>query len=595
MTTKDKIAALRTLMTKHGFTAYIIPPTDPHQSEYIADHWKVLPWLSGFTGSAGTLLVTQDFAGLWTDSRYFIQAEKELAGSGIELVRLKIPHSPEYIDWIKNNLKQGDIVGINGKVFSESLVRTLKKGIADKGIRINCGLDIPGMLWKNRPPMSNNRVYEHEQIYAGTSRREKIQMVREQMSKKSIDYHLLTSLDDIAWLFNLRGTDIDYNPLFIAYALLSSDNVTIFINEQKLSSEVKQSLLQDSVIIQPYESIDKILSTLTLGSDVLFTSTKTSHYLTLNIPVHCKKIDDVSIPTRLKAIKGKAEIANIRNAMIKDGVALVKFYRWLEENIGKEAITEVTIDEKLTSLRSHQKNYIGNSFATIAGYKDHGAIVHYTANDQTAYTLKPEGILLLDSGAHYLDGTTDITRTTFLGDKPSEEEIRDYTMVLKGHIQLSMVKFPEGTKGYHLDILARKTLWEQCQNYGHGTGHGVGYFLNVHEGPQGITPNAVVKANLEPGMIQSNEPGFYKEGKYGIRLENLIMVKEYQESEYGKFYEFESLTLFPYETKLIDPTFLEEKEKDWLNKYHNKVFENLSGKLNKEENQWLLEKTKKLT
>jgi Xaa-Pro aminopeptidase len=593
MTTAEKLTSLRDLMSEQGFAAYIIPSTDPHQSEYIADHWKTRQWFSGFTGSAGTVVVTQDFAGLWTDSRYFIQAEKELQGSGIELVKLKIPHTPEYVDWLKEKLDRGSVVGINGKVFSESLVSSMKKAFLDKGIKINCGLDLPGMIWKDRPPVSMNGITEHDLKYAGKSRKEKLARVREEMEKEGAGYHLLTSLDDIAWVFNLRGTDVDYNPVFISYALISKDTSTLFVDEHKLGQELRDKLVADSVTVEPYEKIDETLTALEIGSGIMFSTSKTSHYINLCIPPHCKKIDSISIVTRLKACKDETEITNIRNAMVKDGVALVKFFKWLEENIGKEAITEITLDEKLTSIRASQKGYTGNSFGTIAGYKDHGAIVHYDATPESAYPLSAEGILLLDSGAQYLDGTTDITRTITLG-KPTEEQVRDYTLVLKGLIQLSLAIFPEGTKGFHLDVLARKALWEHSKNYGHGTGHGVGYFLNVHEGPQGITPNAAVNTALEPGMIQSNEPGYYKEGEYGIRLENLILVTEHSESEYGRFLQFDTITLFPFDTNLIDMDLLSEREKGWLNRYHKKVFERLSPGLTKEENQWLLKKTKNI-
>ncbi len=593
MTTKDKLAALRKEMKKEGFAAYIIPPADPHQSEYIPDHWKSRQWFSGFTGSAGTVVVTHYFAGLWTDSRYFIQAEEELKGSDIELVKLQTPNAPEYIDWLAENLKKGDLLGIDGKIFAQSLVESLKTRLLPRGIKINCAFDLPGRLWEDRPPMSLNKVYEHEQKFAGKTRSQKLALVRQQMSKQSVDHQLLTALDDIAWLFNLRGTDVEYNPVFIAWALVSKDSTYLFIDQKKLPEAIKSDLEKDEIEILDYDAITQQLGSLGLDETILLSESKTSHHIYLSIAPQCRKKNGISIPTEIKACKDEGEVKNIKHAMARDGAALVKFFRWLENNIGKEEITEITIDQKLTTLRAEQPGYKGNSFGTIAGYKDHGAIVHYSATPHTAHTLKPEGLLLLDSGAQYVDGTTDITRTISLG-KPTEEEMVNYTLVLKGLIHLSQAIFPEGTKGFHLDAIARSPLWEKGRNYGHGTGHGVGYFLNVHEGPQGITPNPAANYPLLPGMIQSNEPGYYKEGHYGIRLENLILVKHHSETEYGRFYQFETLTLFPFEKNLIDPYMLCDEERGWINRYHKKVFETLSPHLDKEDNQWLLTKTRSM-
>lgn len=593
MEIQDRLKAFRQLMTQHGFAAYIIPPTDPHQSEYIADHWKVREWFSGFTGSAGTIVVTQDFAGLWTDSRYFLQAGQQLDGTGIELVKLVIPHTPEYIDWLCDHLEEDSIVGVDGKVFSESLTAMMEKRFSAHGIDLNSEFDLPGMLWEERPPVSTQQVYEHELKYAGTSRTQKIEQVQSEMKKQAVDYHLLTALDDIAWLFNLRGSDVEFNPVFIAYAIVSSQEALLFIHEQKLPGQLAQILKDDGVVIKAYEELDEYLKQLPRDSTILYASSKTSHYIAHCISTYAVKKDDMSIPTLLKACKTEAELKHIDNAMVKDGQALVKFFKWLEENLEKTHLTEYTLDEKLTSFRALQPGYKGNSFATIAGYKDHGAIIHYSAAEHSAYPLQPEGMLLLDSGAQYLDGTTDITRTICLG-KPSDAQIRDYTLVLKGLIKLSLAQFPEGTKGFHLDALARFPLWSEGKNYGHGTGHGVGFFLNVHEGPQGITPNPAVNFPLMPGMIQSNEPGFYPQGEYGVRLENIIVVKVKEETEYGRFLCFETLTLYPFEHQLIDSQMLNPQEKDWLNRYHQKVFEKLSPGLSREENQWLLEKTRPL-
>jgi Xaa-Pro aminopeptidase len=591
MTTKEKLAELRSLMKEKGFSAYIIPSTDPHQSEYIPDHWKTREWFCGFTGSAGTIVVTEDFAGLWTDSRYFLQAEEQLKDSGIELVKLKVPHTPEYIDWLAEHLQPESTIGIDGEVFSQALVNQMNKKFTGKTLYINCSRDLPGQIWKERPAKSRNHVFEHETRYAGKSRLEKIELARKEMKETGQDYQLLTSLDDIAWLFNLRGSDVDYNPVFIAYALIGMQKATLFIDEEKIFGELKELLLSEGITLAPYAAINEHLSSLGLGDSIQYSAAKTSHHVFQNIPVHCRKTDDISIPTVLKACKDAEEVKQIRNAILKDGVALVKFFRWLEENLSKTEITEITVDEKLTAFRAEQPGYIGNSFPTIAGYKDHGAIIHYSATPETAYTLKPEGILLVDSGGQYIDGTTDITRTISLG-KPTDEQITDYTLVLKGLIKLSMAYFPEGTKGFQLDALARFPLWQHGKNYAHGTGHGIGFFLNVHEGPQGISPNPAINYPLKAGMLQSNEPGFYPTGKYGIRLENLILVVPHIKTEYGNFLQFETLTLFPFEMDLIDLDSLTEEEKGWLNRYHYKVFQNLSPRLSKEENQWLLARTR---
>ena len=578
-------------MKQHDLNAWIIPATDPHQGEYIPAHWQTRTWFSGFTGSAGMVVVTQEFAGLWTDSRYFIQAENELKGTGIELVKLKIPHTPEYIDWLMEKLPEGSKVGFDGKVVSAQLARLMESRFREKGIATDASMDLPGMIWEDRPALPGAMVFEHEEALAGKSRWEKLAMVRDEMKAIGAGYHLLTALDDIAWMFNLRGADVDYNPVFVSYAIITPNNSLLFVDEKKLPDNAISRLKEEGVTVKPYDAIADYLKGLSEESSILYSSGKISHYLAQAIPRHCRKIDDISIPARLKACKNKVEAANIRKAMVKDGVALVRFFRWLEEKIGKITITEVSLDEQLGKFRKQQQGYTGNSFSTIAGYRDHGAIVHYSATRETAYELQPEGILLLDSGAQYPDGTTDITRTISLG-KPSGEEKRDFTLVLKGHIELSRAVFPAGTKGFHLDVLARKALWQDGKNYGHGTGHGVGFFLNVHEGPQGITPNPAVNYPLQPGMVLSNEPGFYREGHYGIRTENLVMVVPLTETAFGSFLGFETLTLFPYDLNLIDSSMLSHDEKQWINHYHQEVYEKLAPGLDEEEKKWLSHKTR---
>ena len=590
-TIPERIAAIRHQMKDNELDAYVIPSTDPHQSEYLSDHWKVREWVSGFSGSAGTVVITSDFAGLWTDSRYFIQAEQEMKDSGIELVKLKVPHAPEYIEWIENKFPADSKVGCDGKIFSHALVQKMREMFSPKGISLNTSLDFVTPVWQDRPGLSDTPVYEHEPAYAITSRSEKLTKVRQEMSEKGIQYQLLTSLDDIAWLFNLRGNDVEYNPVFVAYALVSKVKALLFINKNKVSLPLIELLENDGITLKPYHEIDNYLESLDLQSSICMHSAKVSHHIINCIPSHVKTTDEITIPARIKACKTSGEILKIKNAMVKDGIALVKFFRWLETSIGKETISESDIGEHLTRFRSDQTGYMGNSFATIAGFKDHGTIVHYSAKKGSDYLIERNGMLLIDSGAQYLDGTTDITRTIFTGE-PGEEEILDYTLVLRGLIRLSVAVFPEGTRGFHLDAFARCPLWQKRKNYGHGTGHGVGYFLNVHEGPQGISPNTAIDEPLLAGMLQSNEPGYYPEGKYGIRLENLIVVEEDGEDDQRKFLHFETLTLFPFELELVDTDLLSSEELGWLNRYHNKVFENLSPHLTKEENQWLLKKTR---
>lgn len=594
MTNREKINKLRNLMKSCNLDAYIIPDTDPHQSEYVAKHWESISWISGFTGSAGTIVVTMDEAGLWTDSRYFIQADKQLKNSGIVLHKMRT-REPEYIQYLYNKLSKGKKVGINAKVFSVSAVQNMEKIFLNKNIILETNYDLIDLIWVDRPTIPMNPIFIHSVKYAGKSRTQKITELRNIMTKKNIDYHLLTSLDDIAWLFNIRGNDVDFNPVFISYALISQDDAFLFIEDKKIPDDVKNQLNKDGLKIYPYEKIIDFISKIEKGSSVLIDSKKTNKWLYDAIPEGCLIIEDINITTKQKAIKNPVEIQHIKNTMIIDGVALVKFYHWLDNNLGKMKITEITASKKLEFFRSQQEGFIELSFSTIAGYAAHGAIVHYQATPQTDIELKQKGLLLIDSGGQYLGGTTDITRTIALG-KPNEEEIHDYTLVLKGHIDLATAKFPIGTKGYQLEILARKPLWDNGMNYGHGTGHGVGYFLNVHEGPQAIGPSVSSYKDIyfQPGMITSNEPGVYIENKHGIRIENLILCIEDKKTTFAKFLKFETITLCPIDTSLIDVSMLTENEKQWLNDYHKKVFDKLSPYIDEDEKNWLKNKTKEI-
>jgi len=595
MTIDEKITRVREEISNAGMDAYIIPITDPHQGEYMPERHRAIAWLTGFTGSAGTVVITNDFAGLWTDSRYFIQAEQQLKDSPVSLVKLKIPHTPEYIEWIAETLPGNSRVGVDANVISVSRVRRIKESFSNVGISLDTEHDIVNLVWKNRPEMPENKVFELDVQYAGVTRKDKLHVIREQMQKKKATHHLLTALDDIAWTFNIRGTDVCYNPLVTAYSVISETFAFIFINQKKLPKQLKQKLIDDGLEIKPYDEIKKFLFGLESKDVMMISPGSTSFSLFNSIPEKVKVIEDISIPTRLKAIKNDIEIDHIRNVMVKDGVALTKFFFWLEQNLGKEKITEISASKKLEAFRRDQDNFVHPSFATIAGYGPHGAIVHYEATPETDVELKQDSLFLLDSGGHYLDGTTDITRTNALV-QPTVEQKRDFTLALKGTINLARIEFPEGTKGYQIEILARKALWENGLNYGHETGHGVGFFLNVHEGPQTIGTGASGNAqvSMEPGMLTADEPGIYREGEYGIRTENLILCVPSKETEFGKFLKFETVTLCFIDTDLVDKSLLDEKEIKWLNDYHKKVFEKLSPNLDEDERKWLEAKTRYL-
>ncbi|MBN1250833.1 MAG: aminopeptidase P family protein [Bacteroidales bacterium] len=593
MNSKEKLSALRKLMNKHNIDAYIIPMTDAHLSEYVANHWRVINWISGFSGSAGTIVVTQNFAGLWTDSRYFIQAENQLKNSGFELVKLKIPHTPEYIEWLNKELKVGETVAFDAKVFPVGLIQIMESVFNRKSIKINGSLDFIETLWTDRPEIPKNKIFIHDIKYAGKSSNEKIKELNEKMNEQSIDYHILSSLDDIAWLFNIRGNDIDYNPLAISYALVSSDKATLYIDKEKLTESVNKELITNNISIKPYTQIYSDLSNLENGKTVFTQLSKTNYALYNSIPKECFIIDDINITSIMKAEKNQTEISHIRETMIKDGAAMVKFLYWIEKNVGKEKITEISASEKLRNFRAEQEGFFGESFGTISAYKSHGAMPHYSATKESDVELKPEGLYLVDSGGQYFGGTTDITRTVTLG-KLTDEEKRDFTLALKGTINLAMAVFPYGTKGVQLDAFARKPLWDNHMNYGHGTGHGVGFFLNVHEGPQSISTNSTInKATvLQVGMLTSDEPAFYRKDKHGIRIENLILVVEDKENEFGKFLKFETVTLCPIDTKPVDVNLLTFEEKKWLNDYHKDVYDKISPFLDEEYKKLLKEKTK---
>ena len=588
-TINNRIAALRAHIAQEQIQAFIIPSTDPHLSEYVAPHWQSREWISGFTGSAGTVVVTAKDAGLWTDSRYFLQAARQLEGTCITLYKEMLPETPNIPEFLSADLQEGDCVGIDGKMFSAEEVEHLQKELKKSGIRIKSIADPMQLLWTDRPAMPLAPAFVYDTKYAGMSFTEKLPAVRQAMEAAGADSLLLSALDEIAWLLNIRGNDVHCNPVVVSYLLIEKDKVNYFVQPQKVTPELAEYFSANGISVHPYEEIGHYLNSFNAHS-ILMNPAKTNYAIYSAIRPGCLIINGASPVALLKAIRNKQEIAGIHAAMQRDGVALVKFLKWLDEAVPAGKETEISVDKKLHTFRAAQPLYMGESFDTIAGYKEHGAIVHYEATPETDVTLKPEGFLLLDSGAQYLDGTTDITRTIALGPL-TEEEKTDYTLILKGHIALAMAVFPEGTRGAQLDVLARMPIWKERMNYLHGTGHGVGHFLNVHEGPQSIRMNENPVA-LQPGMVTSNEPGVYKAGSHGIRTENLVLTVPAGEGMFGKYLKFETLTLCPICRKGIIKELLTAEEIGWLNDYHRTVYEKLSPDLNNDEREWLKEACK---
>lgn len=583
----ERIHALR-MWFKPNIQAFIIPSTDPHLSEYVAPHWKSREWISGFTGSAGTVVITEKKAGLWTDSRYFLQAAEQLQGSGIDLYKEMLPETPSITKFLSDELQPGESVGIDGKMFSVEQVESMQAELSAKNIQIVFCPDPMDELWENRPPMPESPAFVYDIKYAGKSCSEKIAAIRTELKKKSAESVMLSALDEIAWTLNLRGNDVHCNPVVVSYLLITEKKAVLFIAPEKVTEEVRNYLEKQQIEIQNYSNTEIYLSDLN-SSSILMNPAKTNYSVFSSVNPQCRIIRGEAPVALLKAIRNEQEIKGIHAAMQRDGVALVKFLRWLESAVPSGTETELSIDRKLHAFRATQDLYAGESFDTIAGYKEHGAIVHYSATEESNATLHPKGFLLLDSGAQYLDGTTDITRTIALGELTTEEKT-DYTLVLKGHIALAMAVFPSGTRGAQLDVLARMPLWSHKMNFLHGTGHGVGHFLSVHEGPQSIrmNENPIV---LQPGMVTSNEQGVYKGGSHGIRTENLTLVCSAGEGLFGEYLKFETITLCPICKKGIIKELLTADEVDWLNNYHQQVYEKLSPKLNEEEKAWLKEAT----
>ena len=587
MTVNERIHALRDAMISMNLDAYVIPSSDPHLSEYVAEHWKGRVWISGFTGSAGVVVITKDHAGLWTDSRYFIQAEEQLKDSEMELHKLKIPHTPEYLTWMAENLPENATVGYDGWLFSVGQVRNMAQALKGKSIRLNMDHDLLKRVWKDRPALPSEYIFEHALKYAGVSREAKLAGIRSQMKELGADAYLVTTLDDIAWVLNLRGADVDCNPVFISYLLVDQNETTLFIDEDKIPDALKSILKKAGIKFMPYQAIATSLQHWPADKKILVDKSTCNIYL-YNCIGEESKLDGENLIAPAKAIKNHVEAENIRLVMEKDGVALVRFHRWLEYTLNEREVPETEVAVKLKEFRKEMGDYIGESFDAIVGYQANGAIVHYHAEVDTCANIRKEGILLIDCGGQYLNGTTDITRTIPLSE-PTERQQKDYTLVLKGNLAISMAKFPKGTYGAQFDAMARQHLWRHARNYGHGTGHGVGAFLNVHEGPQSFSPTISSRTTMpiEIGTVTSNEPGLYRAGKWGIRIENLVMCVPAFESDFGEFYEFETLTLFPIDTQLIDKSWLSGEEIDWLNQYHKEVLERLSPMLHPEEVEWL--------
>lgn len=585
---KDRIKHLRTVMNKQNIDAYIIPSSDPHQGEYVAEHWQSRKWISGFTGSAGTVVVTQKHLGLWTDSRYYLQAPEELQASDGSLHKMDGSREAWFINWLIDQLQEGATLACDGRLFTEAEVRKMDEHLRKADLSLHTEVDLIAAVWQDRPPLSSDPIEDFPVKYAGESREQKLMRVQQKLREEKVDGVWLSGLDDIAWVLNLRGTDVPLNPLFYSYLLITADRHYLYIDEQKVPREISEDIAAAKVDIKPYGDAFQDLSQHSksmrlwldpqTASRAIFDALRSDNYLEKAGPVR-----------GMKAIKNETEVTNIRHAMVKDGVALVRTFRWLENQLTQRPVKETELAEQLAHFRSEQSLYRGESFEAIVGYRGNGAIVHYHATPEKQSLIRNEGVLLVDSGGQYLDGTTDITRTFALGEV-SEDVKNNYTRVLKGHIALAQAVFPEGTRGIQLDVLARQFLWKEGLNYGHGTGHGVGFFLNVHEPPQGFVPQLTERGTtpIRAGMLSSNEPGYYKAGEYGIRIENLILAVQQGGNPSSEDYLcFEDLTLYPISKNLIDIHMLTEAEKKWLNSYHERVFQALSPQLSEAERDWL--------
>ena len=584
------IKNLRHEMSKCNIDAWIISSADAHNSEYVAPHWEGRAWLSGFTGSAGSVVITKDKAALWTDGRYFIQAEDQLAGSEIKLMKDGQPGTLSIPEWLAEEVGKEGVIGFDGATQSLSRVREFNTQLSSLKISLHTDHDLLDIIWKNRPEQPANPVFIHEEHYTGKTSQEKISEVREALKEKKATHLLVSTLDDIAWLFNLRGSDIECNPVFLAYALISHDQIVLFTNKDRFEPDALMALKKIEVEVVGYSNILEHLAVLPDNTELLLDPANISYKLASILPSKVNMIESPVPTTALKAIKNNTEIARMKDCHRRDGLAVARFSHWLEDNIQIGNLDEVNIDQKLLQFRSQSEYFKGVSFPSIVGYAAHGAICHYRADKESAYTIKSKGLLLIDSGGQYPDGTTDITRTFACGEM-TKEEMKDYTLVLKSHIALATAKFKEGTRGIQLDAITRQPLWREGIDFNHGTGHGVGYFLNVHEGPQSISPKFRDIA-LKPGMLVTNEPGIYRDNKHGIRLENIMLVTEDIENEFGKFLKLTPMTLAPFDTKPLIRELMTTSEIQWLNEYHKMVLEELLPLMQDSEHDWLTRLTK---
>jgi len=587
--TDEKLAALRRMMAAHQIAAVVVPSADPHQSEYVTGHWQARAWLTGFTGSAGVAVVTRTRAVLWTDFRYWLQAGIQIQGSEFELFKSGQKDVPEFHRWIFDHLAPEDMVAVDGRVISLTQEKTYRRLWDIRQIGLRTDLDLVNALWQDRPPMPVSTAWEFDVQYAGQSRVEKMEHIREAMARAGADCHVMTGLEDIAWTFNLRGSDAPNNPVNIAFALFTQSSVRLFIHPDKVSKDLAASLADDDVTLAGYTDIDTALGQMSDSACMLLDPDMTSASLASAIPPGCRVIEKTSPAARLKAVKNDIQIRHLRDTAVKDGIAVICFLHWLSEQEPDDSLTEISAAKKLFELRNAQPGFVENSFDPIMAFGGHSALCHYSATPRTDVRLDNTGLFLTDSGGNYLTGTTDITRTVCLG-IPSRQQIKDYTLVLKGHIAVARACFPEGTRGFQIDTLARQYLWAQGMNFGHGTGHGVGFFLCVHEGPARISPHPV-DAALEKGMLMTNEPGVYREGEYGIRLENMVLVTHSCQTEFGRFLEFENMTWCHFERELIDTSLLTQAEIAWINQYHRQVYDRISPYLPSRTAAWLNTRT----
>ncbi len=604
---RQRIERLRAALARRGLAAVLVPSSDPHLSEYLPERWASRVWASGFSGSAGTLVVTRDFAGVWADSRYWVQADAELAGTGIESMRIGGATSLAHVDWLAGHLSSGDVVAVDGSIVGLAAARHLRSALAERGIRLETGVDLFDDVWPDRPSLPTPPIYEHAHPFAPRSRADKLSDVRTAMKDAGADAHFVSTLDDIAWLFNLRGSDVDFNPVFVAHALIESDAAPLFVGDGKVPPEIRDALAGDGVSIASYDAARSRLSELADDRVLLLDPRRITLAFREAVPAAVKVVEAINPSTFAKSRKSADEIAHVRRAMEQDGAALAEFFAWFEGALaaardGADPVTELTIDERITAARARREGFVSCSFPTIAGFNANGAMPHYHATEDSHATVTGDGLLLIDSGGQYTSGTTDITRVVPVG-TVSPAQKRDFTLVLKGMIALATVRFPRGTRSPSLDAIARAPIWAAGVDYGHGTGHGVGYFLNVHEGPQSISPHAPPDPHtaMEPGMITSDEPGIYRPGQWGVRIENLVLAVPARfegavdgNGPFGEFLEFETLTLCPIDTRCIDVSLLRDDERRWLDDYHAEVLRRLSPLVEGAAKAWLETRTRRL-